>query len=115
MTEEEKAAESKKEEAKQWKEKGNKAYKAKKFEDAIQNYDKAIECDPEDTLFVTNKAAVYLEKGETDKCIELCDSVIERSKDGYYDYKKLSKAYARKGAALAKQSKFDEAMTMLTN
>lgn len=110
MSEEEKAAEAKKAEAVEFKNKGNAAYKAKNFEEAIAAYDKAIELDPSDSTFVNNKAAVYLEMGEIDTCLELVQGIIDKSKDGYYDFKKLSKAWARKGAALAKKGEFDEAI-----
>ena len=38
------------------KEKGNIAYKNKDFEAALQHYDKAIELDPTNVTFLTNKA-----------------------------------------------------------
>ena len=38
------------------KDKGNAAYKKKDFTTALQHYDKAIELDPENITFLTNKA-----------------------------------------------------------
>lgn len=38
------------------KQKGNVAYKKKDFETALACYDRAIELDPEDITFLTNKA-----------------------------------------------------------
>jgi len=38
------------------KELGNAAYKKKDFDEALQHYDKALELDPENITFMTNKA-----------------------------------------------------------
>merc|ERR1712137_557975 len=51
------------------KEKGNQAYKNKKFDEAIQHYEKAIELNPNEMTFLTNKAAAYMESGKFDECI----------------------------------------------
>jgi hypothetical protein len=52
-------------------------------------------------VFYSNKAAVYFEMKDYDKCIGACDDAIETTKSGgQYDYIKLSKAMARKGNAL---------------
>ena len=67
-----KAAEAKKNE-------GNEAYKNKKFEDALALYGEAIALDETDLTYYTNKAAVYLEMKEFDKCLEECDRAIEKS------------------------------------
>ena len=40
------------------KEKGNAAYKKKDFAVALEHYDKAIELDPANVTFITNKAGV---------------------------------------------------------
>ena len=50
-------------EAKQEKVLGNAAYKAKNFDVALEHYDKAIALDDTDISFITNKAAVFFEKG----------------------------------------------------
>jgi len=41
---------------------------------------------PKEATFYTNLAAVFFEKGDYDKVIELCDSVILMAKDGNYDF-----------------------------
>lgn len=47
---------------------------------------------------------------EYDICIELCDVAIKIAAEGYYDYQKLAKAWARKANALAKKGLFDESI-----
>lgn len=89
---------------------GNAAYKAKDFAQAIEHYDNAIALCPNDITFYTNKAAVFFQKGEYDTCIDLCDQAIKISQEGYYDFKKLGKAFARKGNALFKLNKHDESI-----
>ncbi len=46
-----------------------------------------------------NKAAVYFEMKDYEKCIAECDVAIELSKGSNYDYVKLGKAIARKANA----------------
>ena len=48
---------------------------------------------------------------EYDTCIENCDVAIKIAAEGYYDYQKLAKAWARKANALTKKEMFDEAIT----
>jgi hypothetical protein len=50
-------------------------------------------------LFLNNKATVFFEMKDFDKCIEICDQAIEISKGSNYDYVKLGKAIARKASA----------------
>jgi hypothetical protein len=50
-------------------------------------------------LFLNNKATVFFEMKDFDKCIEICDQAIELSKGSNYDYVKLGKAIARKASA----------------
>ena len=89
---------------------GNTFYKNKDFENALTHYEKAIELFPEDLTYYTNKAAVFFEMKEYDKWIEQCDRAVEITKDGYYDYAKLSKAFARKANALSKLKRYDESI-----
>ena len=43
------------------KEKGNAAYKKRDFTTALEHYDKAIELDPTNVTFLTNKAGKFQE------------------------------------------------------
>lgn len=94
------------------KEAGNEAYKKKDFQSAIDHYNKAIELDDTDISFVTNRAAVYFETKEFDRCIEDCDKAVERGREVRADFKLLAKAMARKGSALVQQGKLEEAITV---
>lgn len=95
-----KAAEGKKNE-------GNVAYKNKDFAKAVQLYDEAINLDPTEITYYTNKAAAYYEAKEFQKCVEECDKAIAKSQEGYYDYVKLSKALARKANAVLSLGEYD--------
>merc|ERR1712137_1484376 len=53
----------KEKEALEEKDKGNAAYKKRDFDTAIVHYDKAIELNPKEMSFLTNRAAVHLETG----------------------------------------------------
>ncbi|KAK9823595.1 hypothetical protein WJX72_004113 [[Myrmecia] bisecta] len=98
-------------EALQEKELGNAAYKAKRFDEAIQHYDKAWELNNEDISFLTNRAAVQLEKGDYDACIKDCDTAVERGRELRTDYKTIARALTRKGNAQVKKGDLEGAIT----
>jgi len=84
------------------KDKGNKFFLAKDYTQAIEWYSKAIQFDPTDAAFYSNRAAAYMGKnnfeaalGDADQCIKLMPNWVK----GYY----------RKGAALVAMSRHDEA------
>jgi len=91
------------------KERGNAAYKQKKFEEAHSHYDKAIELDPKEMSFLTNKAAVFFEQKEFNKCIEICQKAIEVGRGNQADFKLLAKALARMASAYVKIEDYDNA------
>jgi len=95
--------------AEEEKDKGNAAYNAKEFDKAIEHYSKAIEYDPNNIVYLLNRAAVYLARGEYEKCVEECDSAVEKGRSFKCDFKQIGKAYHRKGKALMKQGKYKEA------
>ena len=100
-------------EADQEKAKGNEAYKAKNFETALQHYDKAIELDDKNMAYVLNKAAVYFEMGNFEKCIELAEKSVEIGRESRADFKQIAKGYARIGNAYYKQEKYELAVKFL--
>ncbi len=83
--------------------------------EALQKYEEALQLDENEVTYINNKAAVYFEMKNYDKCIQECDKAIEKSKGGYYDYVKLGKALARKASANLAQGNFDEAIDLYKN
>ncbi|KAJ1796218.1 Hsp90 cochaperone [Coemansia sp. RSA 2399] len=109
-TEEEKEAAAKKAEAAEAKSKGNAAYKARSFDEALEHYAKAIELDSTDITFWNNKAAVYFEMGKYDECIETCEGAIEVGRENRSGYNHIAKALGRIGSAYSKKDDFDKAI-----
>ncbi|KAF7256332.1 hypothetical protein EG68_08247 [Paragonimus skrjabini miyazakii] len=88
---------------------GNAAYKSKNFELALKHYDKAIELEPTCITYYTNKAAVYFEMGDFDKCIELCERGVEVGRENRAEYKLVAKAYARAAHCYEKKDDLENA------
>lgn len=108
LTPEEEARKAKKVEADVHKDAGNVAYKAKSFDEAIANYEKAIAVLPDEITYYNNMAAVRFEQKDYDKCIETCKKGVEVGREVKADFKIVAKSYARIGNAYIKQGKFDE-------
>ncbi|CAN6460912.1 unnamed protein product [Victoria cruziana] len=105
VSEDEKGMKDRKEEAQREKEAGNAAYKKKEFEKAVHHYTRAMELDDQDISYLTNRAAVYLEMGKYDECIEDCDKAVERGRELHADFKMIARALTRKGTAMVKLAK----------
>lgn len=88
-----------KKEAEAKKNQGNDFYKKKDFQNALVLYDEAIALNEDEVTYYNNKAAVYFEMKDYEKCIQECEKAIEKSKGANYDYIKLGKAIARKANA----------------
>lgn len=80
-----------KKQALQEKEKGTEAYKKKDFSTALVHYSKAIELDPEDIVYKTNRSAVYFETAQYDECIKDCLDAIEQGRKVFADFKLIAR------------------------
>jgi len=103
LTDEEKTSE-------EYKEKGNTAYKNKKFEEAIEHYTKSYELNDKNITALTNRAAVYVEQGKYDQAIEDCQKAIEKGRSIFADYKLIAKAYQRIGNVHMKKKEYSSAV-----
>jgi len=92
---------------------GNDAYKKREFAKAHSHYDKAIELDPTNIIYYTNKSAVYFEEEEWDKCRELCDKAVDIGRENKADYKLVAKPIARIGNVYLKLKDYDKAIEYL--
>uniref|UniRef100_H2YCX0 Stress-induced-phosphoprotein 1 n=1 Tax=Ciona savignyi TaxID=51511 RepID=H2YCX0_CIOSA len=92
------------------KELGNSAYKKKDFEAALEHYDKAFSLDPLNITILTNKAAVYFELSDFEKCREACHKAIEVGRENRIDYKLVAKAFCRIGNSYMKEKNYKSAV-----
>jgi stress-induced-phosphoprotein 1 len=90
---------------------GNDFYKAKKFDEAIEHYNKAIDLDKTDMTFLNNKAAVYFEKADYDECIKQCQIAIDVGRENRADFKLIAKAFSRMASAYFKKQDLEQART----
>ncbi|BFU21641.1 tetratricopeptide repeat containing protein [Entamoeba histolytica HM-1:IMSS-B] len=98
----EEVTEEKKNEAESHKAKGNDLFTKKDYATAICEYSRAIECDPFNHIYYSNRSACYcylnndeLAVRDGEKCVELCPT--------------FAKGYSRLSAALMKMGKLQEA------
>ncbi|EEA07498.1 TPR repeat-containing protein [Cryptosporidium muris RN66] len=92
--------------------KGNELYKQHKFEEALAEYDKAIELDPTEITYLTNKGAVYLEMGEYNKCLEVCQRALDIRYEVKADYSKVAKTFNRMASCYIKMNELQKAKEM---
>ncbi|CAM9091766.1 unnamed protein product [Ascophyllum nodosum] len=87
----------------EWKDKGNASLKAGDFDGAISSYTKAIELDPSNHVFYSNRSAAHLSNGDARKALEDAELCIKANGS-------WAKGYTRKGAALHKLKRYNEAV-----
>ncbi|XP_054002930.1 LOW QUALITY PROTEIN: stress-induced-phosphoprotein 1-like [Hylaeus anthracinus] len=88
---------------------GNDAYNKKNFEEALQHYNRAVELNPTEIIYLLNIAAVYFEQKEYDKCIAQCEKAIEVGRENRADFKLIAKAFTRIGHAYKKMGNWKQA------
>lgn len=91
-----------KETADKFKAEANQLYKAKKFDDAIELYNKAWETF-KDITYLNNRAAAEYEKGDYDVAIETCKQAIEEGREMRANYTVIAKSFARLGTCYLKK------------
>jgi stress-induced-phosphoprotein 1 len=72
---------------------GNDHFRAGEFREAIASFSRAIELDPNNHVYFSNRSAAYLGQGNTSKALEDASLCIGLKND-------WPKGYSRKGAAL---------------
>lgn len=87
--------------AEELKQRGNEAYAAKRYEDALVLYERALEANPDSFVYHNNCAAAYHELKKYDKAIESARKSIA--------IRDNAKAHLRIGSALWAQRKYTEA------
>lgn len=89
--------------AAQFKDEGNKHLQAKEFDKAIACYTKAIELDPNDHAFYSNRSAAYLSLKNAEKALEDANSCVRVSKS-------WAKGYSLQGAAYHYMKRYENAI-----
>eukprot|EP01017_Pseudomicrothorax_dubius_P012205 TRINITY_DN1485_c0_g1_i5.p1 TRINITY_DN1485_c0_g1~~TRINITY_DN1485_c0_g1_i5.p1 ORF type:complete len:597 (-),score=229.01 TRINITY_DN1485_c0_g1_i5:177-1967(-) len=83
---------------------GNQAFTAGKFEEAIQHFTKAIELNPNDHVFYSNRSGCFASLKQYDKAYDDAKKCVELKPD-------WGKGYARKGLAEFYLDKLDDAIS----
>jgi len=102
--------------AEELKSKGNELYKARKFDEAVDQYDQAIATNPNDMTYYNNKAAVLIEMGRFEECEKLLISTIDKRYEmnsafsNGASYEKCAKIFNRLASLYMKQNKYKEAI-----
>ena len=92
---------------------GNKAYKSKNFAKAHHHYGNAIDLDPNNIVFYTNKSAVLFEEERFEECLELCRKAVAIGRENRADPVLISKPLARMGRVYLKQKDYKNALEHL--
>ncbi|KAJ6232157.1 hsp70-hsp90 organizing protein [Anaeramoeba flamelloides] len=96
----------------EFKSQGNKLFSKKKFNEAIEFYEKAIECNPNNILLYNNKAAAYIEMGEFETAYKLCEQAIEIGRNTRATYEDVAKVYCRMGNGHKRQGELEKSIEM---
>merc|ERR1712151_1005139 len=103
------------EESVKLKEKGNQFYMDKRFDDALDAYEKAISLNPTNMTLLSNKAAVYLTTKNYDDCITTCRLAVKIGKENRASFVERAKAFSRCAKAYQKKGDLVNAIEMCKN
>jgi small glutamine-rich tetratricopeptide repeat-containing protein alpha len=90
--------------AEEYKNLGNQKLSAHQYQEAVDNYSKAIEFDPNNAIYYANRAAAYSHLNKHQLAIDDCNSAIAKNPN-------YGKAYSRLGLANFSLGKYAEAVT----
>lgn len=104
-------------EADELKMEGNKLYEQGMLSEALMLYDRAIEKEPNELVYHSNKCAVWIKMGKDnyDKVLELCKDLVGRRSrinsvnPGGASCEKVAKVLNRMASVLEQQEMWDEA------
>lgn len=88
-----------------FKDAGNKFLQAKNYDEAIAAYTEAINLDPNDHVFFSNRSAAYLSKGDASNALSDAERCVKLNPS-------WAKGYSRKGAALHSLRQYDDAVAV---
>lgn len=89
--------------ATEFKNKGNEAFKAQRYQEAIDFFTKAIEQNPNDHVFYSNRSGSYLNNGQYDEALQDAETCIKMNPA-------WPRGYQRKGSALFYLDRIDDAI-----
>ncbi len=93
--------------AAEFKEKANNYLKNKDYDNALKCYDEAVRLDPNDHIHYSNRSACHFNMGNFEKALEDGEKCLQMKPD-------FSRGYQRKGLALLKLNRVDEAIATFT-
>ncbi|SCU80904.1 LAMI_0B04104g1_1 [Lachancea mirantina] len=87
---------------------GNAYYKARKFDEAIEHYDKAWQLH-KDITYLNNRSAAEYEKGDYEVAIKTLTEAVDQGRELRADYTIIAKSFARIGNAYHKLGELKKA------
>ena len=86
----------------QHKDEGNQFMTQRDWSKAIDSYNKAIECDPKNHIYYSNRCAAFMKRGDKDRALKDAQKCVELAPE-------WPKSYLRLGHSLLNLNKLDEA------
>jgi stress-induced-phosphoprotein 1 len=99
--------------AEQEKNLGNEQFKAGNFEGALQHYNRAIELDPQNVLFYSNKATALSKLNRHEEAVEICNECIKIGRAHGASYESIAKCYNKIAAAECARNNLEAAIDAL--